>query len=162
MKIRQNQRNAWVQTLFLHLSSSSRVCASPALMCQLEESRPSLLCHRSFANCCGNVWGRWRPSSSGRWQSWRKRRASSTMKQQPTANARRVLWMPSWRGSQSWRKVSEIFTWLIHAFLYVHQADGLLIGQSRCKFWCNLVCLKFQFFAQNYSQKHYVSKSSAG
>ncbi len=93
--------------IFPTLPLSSRVCVSPAQMCQPEVCQHWLPCHRSWGSSCGSVWGRWRPSFSGRWPSWRRRRASSTMKQRPTANAPRARSIPSWRGSLSLRKVSD-------------------------------------------------------
>lgn len=86
---------------------SNRACVPPPRMHQLGVSQPWPPCRRSWGICCGSVWGRWRRSSSGRWLSWRRRRASSTTKRRPTANAPRTLSTPSWRGSPSWRKVSE-------------------------------------------------------
>lgn len=107
-------------------------------MCQVEVSLHWLPCRRSCGSCCGSVWGRWRPSSSGRWPSWRRRRASFTTKQQLTANAQRALSIPSWKGSLSSRKVRDTmgnvkcWPYLMKGFFWL--ADLTLISQSLCKF----------------------------
>lgn len=117
---------------------SSRVYVSPAQMCQLEVSLGWLHCRRSYGSCCASVWGRWRPSSSGRWPSWRRRRASFTTKRQLTANAQKALSIPSWRGSPSLRKVSDTvgnvkcWPYLMKGFFCL--AGLTLISQSLCKF----------------------------
>lgn len=107
--------------IFPNWSPSSRVCISPAPTCQPEVSPPCLPCHQSCGSCCASVWGRWRASSSGRWPIWRRRRASSTMKQRPTANAPRALSTPSWRGSPSSRKVSVI-QWVLRNVGQIYNA----------------------------------------
>lgn len=157
--------------LFLSLPPSSRVCVSPAQMCQLEVSLPWLPCHPSCGSCCGSVWGRWRRSSSGRWRSWRRRRASSTMKQQPTANAPRALSIPSWRGSPSSRTVSDTMSavkrWsdLETGFNFLHflcLPDLALISQSLCKFLMMQVKTAVFIFSEPFLKQLLVLKMRLG